>query len=748
MRNNTLLIAACCGGFLLSSCADDFDDRKFEVEAPGNIAEYAYLKDYLPLKQYVNRDNVPEFFRLGTCTNASGFLNGDQYALVCNNFDEVTFGNEMKYSGSVAADGSMDFSQVETLVEKARNAGVSIFGHTLCWHSQQRKTYLEGLIADEVIQPEPSEPGNGGHCLKLTNPTKKDNNYSAQTWYVLPNTLKSGVTYTLTFMGRATDAYSSSLYLKTTSDAQQYPGSVSFTTEWSKITKTITPSTDDVNKIVFNFGDFVGTLYIDDISLTEPGSKENLIDNSDFEAGHVNGWSYWTPGQYYSLSEDGEGYSSGNGGGVISTGYCLQFTNTEKKANNYSSQAWYQFDTPLKEGVTYKFTAKAKATDTYSSSIYLQSTSGGSQLYPGSVSFGKEWSDVTLNFTPSHGQADKLTFNFGDFVGTLYLDNVSLVESGDDKSLIPNGDFEAGNVDGWRSWSGYQSLSPEGAGYGVSESGGEIVEKTPEEKAEILTAELEKFIAGMMEACGGYVTAWDVVNEPISDGAPYDVKHGTGIGNDGDNFYWQDYLGDNYVRTAVALTRKHFALNGGNPADLKLFINDYNLEATYNNNAKCEGLIRCIERWESDGETVIDGIGTQMHVTYSLNPETQKRNEECVVRMYELLAASGKLVHVAELDMGCNDAEGNSMKTTQLTVEDHKKMAEYYKFIVEKYFEIIPKEQQYGVCAWGVTDQPENSYWRAGMPTGIWDVNYNRKPAYGGWAEGLINGTGYINKSL
>lgn len=53
-------------------------------------------------------------------------------------------------------------------------------------------------------------------------------------------------------------------------------------------------------------------------------------------------------------------------------------------------------------------------------------------------------------------------------------------------------------------------------------------------------------------------------------------------------------------------------------------------------------MIEWIARWESDGETVIDGIGTQMHVTYYMNPETQKSKEEHVVKMLELLASTGK----------------------------------------------------------------------------------------------------------
>ena len=37
-----------------------------------------------------------------------------------------------------------------------------------------------------------------------------------------------------------------------------------------------------------------------------------------------------------------------------------------------------------------------------------------------------------------------------------------------------------------------------------------------------------------------------------------------------------------------------------------------------------------------------------MHVTYSLNPETQKRNEEAVVNMLNILKDSGKLIRITE----------------------------------------------------------------------------------------------------
>lgn len=144
-----------------------------------------------------------------------------------------------------------------------------------------------------------------------------------------------------------------------------------------------------------------------------------------------------------------------------------------------------------------------------------------------------------------------------------------------------------------------------------------------------------------------------------------------------------------------------------------------------------------VKYWESDGVTRIDGIGTQMHVTYSLDPATQKRNEDAYVNMLNLLAASGKLIRISELDMGIADANGKTISTDNVTTEQLKAMANYYRFIVSKYLEIIPANQQYGISQWGLTDSPKGSGWRAGEPVGLWNGNYVRKPAYAGVCQGL-----------
>jgi len=258
---------------------------------------------------------------------------------------------------------------------------------------------------------------------------------------------------------------------------------------------------------------------------------------------------------------------------------------------------------------------------------------------------------------------------------------------------------------------------------------------TDEEKKDTLTWAMGRWIEGMMNACDGKVKAWDVVNEAISGGSPdsegvYALQHGSE--DNTTDFFWQDYLGDlDYVRTAVRLARQY----GG--SDLKLFVNDYNLESDWDQNAKLKSLIAWIKRWEADGVTKIDGIGTQMHISCYMNPQTQESKKKAIQNAFRLMAESGKLVRVSELDMGLVDASGNNVPTSDVTEEQHKAMAELYRWIIQQYQQIVPVAQQWGVCQWCATDSPAGSGWRANTPVGLWDQNYNRKHTYGGFADGL-----------
>ena len=103
-------------------------------------------------------------------------------------------------------------------------------------------------------------------------------------------------------------------------------------------------------------------------------------------------------------------------------------------------------------------------------------------------------------------------------------------------------------------------------------------------------------------------------------------------------------MGDlEYVRQAVRLARKY------GPEDIKLFINDYNLESFWDNNKKLRSLINWIKKWEADGVTKIDGIGTQMHLSCSMSDNELNNRKKYITQMFKLMAQSGKLCRVSEV---------------------------------------------------------------------------------------------------
>lgn len=410
--------------------------------------------------------------------------------------------------------------------------------------------------------------------------------------------------------------------------------------------------------------------------------------------------------------------------------YVFHWKTEEAKTNTWDYSCSLQLSEALKSGADYTVKMRIKTSVPDQTITCWPSLTGGATQYwptPSIVSKGTEWTNITSSFTAKQ-DINVIGFEFGTYAGDIWIDDVSVTDA-DGKEYCANGNFDE-DYSGWSkpSWIDYTMERAQDPDQGAN--GGGI---TPEIQRDTLTWAMNKWISGMMKACDGKVQSWDLINEPMSDNVPSELKT---AGRDGDpkkDFFWQDYLGKDYARIAARLAREA----AGDTVQLKLFVNDYNLEAAYNHNAKCDGLINMIKYWESDGVTKIDGIGSQMHVTYSMNPETQKRNEEAYVNMLQKLAATGKLIRISELDMGLTGVDGKTIHTADVTPEEHQAMAQYYKFIVEKYLEIIPAAQQYGIVNWGVTDSPADSGWRADEPIGLWDINYNRKPAYAGFADGL-----------
>ena len=390
-------------------------------------------------------------------------------------------------------------------------------------------------------------------------------------------------------------------------------------------------------------------------------------------------------------------------------GYSTSFSSTDGlKVTTTKSYPWQvQFvpmsDIALTSGKTYTMTMTVKGTGSGKLDGRVGDWSGGANF---SLNFNTEWNDVKVEVKPTLDN-NFILLHVVNYVGDVYIKNIK---------------FE-----------GYE---------------GQTRPLTQEERHDTLVWAMDKWIKGMMEACDGKVKAWDLVNEAVAgadndrDGY-YDLQHSEGYAQGtwdvgGDAFYWQDHMGDlDYIRQACRLARKY------GPEDIVLFINDYNLESDWDNNKKLKSLINWIEKREADRVTKIDGIGTQMHISCFENNTHQNNIKKHITQMFQLMANSGKLVRVSELDMGYvrgSNRWGASSKTNELTEAEHKKMADFYEWIIKEYFRIIPPEQQWGICQWCTTDAPANSGWRGGEPVGIWDINNYRKHVYAGFVRGLNGG--------
>ena len=410
--------------------------------------------------------------------------------------------------------------------------------------------------------------------------------------------------------------------------------------------------------------------------------------------------------------------------------YFLHVTSTSTGTNKWDASVTYALSSPLTVDKTYVITFKGKInSEQWASTEPVQlyfwpSCEKGTQYLSG-FQLTKTWGDNSLEFKASL-PLEKLSFEFGFLQGDFCIDDLKLVEKGTDKNLILNSDFDDENIANWSFPSWLKQVSFIRDKEESEKSGGEEAAK------DSLNKVLDKWIGGMMTACDGKVKAFDAVNEPMSDSAPTELKTAGRDGSSKTNFFWQDYLGKDYARTVVALARKY------GPSDLKLFINDYGLESANQNNAKCQGLIDMIKYWESDGVTKIDGIGTQMHVSCSLDPTKQKLNEDAVVNQFKLLAATGKLIKISELDMALVDASGKILTTDKVNTEEMQNAQKaYYNFIIKAYFANIPAAQRYGITLWSQTDSPANSGWLPNQPIGLWNQDFVRKPAYAGFADGL-----------
>ena len=334
------------------------------------------------------------------------------------------------------------------------------------------------------------------------------------------------------------------------------------------------------------------------------------------------------------------------------------------------------------------------------------------------VNVTTEWKRVEVTNVMATGITGlkSVLFNIGSYVGTLFIDDMELCEFSDLYGDLENLNTVNTNLDDVEATAAALTIH-NNSNDGIEELGVSLlgegydplatyVEKTDGEKQAIVSAEMTKFIGGMMDAFKDNVPDWEIVREPLDSDDPSQLRSGAGKTLSGGEFYWQDYLGADYAVQAFKDAAQY-----GKDGD-RLFICESGLVG---NQAKCEALVRYVSYIESRGARV-DGIGVL------IDTQAGEVSGADFDRMFAVLAATGKLVRISGLSISASDEI--------MTESVVKEQGEAYRTVVRSYMDNVPAAQRAGIIQDSLIDDSGNA--------GLWNDIFSRKHAYGGFVRGLL----------
>ena len=771
MKFTKIIIPALASAMLLTGC----DDQIMQWGKPADHADVTSADLPLAVKEVIaNYDNIKDYANQYTPNMVIGIGCGaDMYVsnengegdLVNANYQMFTPGNAMKSDAMLGNSGTINFATVDKLLASMPE-GMKLYGHNFFWHTQQNQSYLKSLIAPTLVVESSSDIqtiikngdfekgdksswsswGNnstteacaeaakeGSYSVKLVNPKDGDDFYKAQFVQDLDNVLEVGKTYTIRFQAKSSVAGEVLQFATQNNKTNAGEGYHAFTvgTDWTTIEYDYTCNKEDMNRICINFGKVASTIYLDNIEfgIKEVDPMDNVLagDDYDFEGGTTGSWMSWGSNKESVTAEKGMGYKE-------SVGVVLKTKEDGGSGNSWKAQLVKEFDDPLVTGKNYilQFYAKSNIADGKLQIIYQNKSSGNQGLYKDLV-VGKDWAKYEVEFSTPNDDSYRVVINFGEKEATYCVDNIKF-------GLAKDQGAAAGAKQTIFRARGKQHRAASKSYY---------VLKTPAEKQAALEGAMEAWVSGVanhLKEKGVTPYGYDVVNEPIADGsnkfrgldegifgsdddaAPEEtVADGLSLNWGNNHWYWGYYVPDYHVK-AFQLARKYL------PAETKLFVNDYNLETSPK---KLEALVKFVNDIDTkNGSPIVDGIGTQMHVTLSCSDDATKNAEniaalkEKVDAMFQTMAATGKLVRVTELDI--------SLGTGSPSANQYKAQSDCYQMIVESYKANVPAAQQSGITIWSLSDnEAEHEYWLKGQVPNLFDKDYKRKWAYKGFCDGI-----------
>ncbi len=161
----------------------------------------------------------------------------------------------------------------------------------------------------------------------------------------------------------------------------------------------------------------LGLFYGDDPNAVQC-EADNLLSNHSFEQGMTD----WSPRQAAPASASFSVVSN-----TASEGSQSIRTVVTSTGNNYWDVQVKRNNIPLKAGQVYELSFDARMTTGTANMRYGMNTSVGNNfVMSGTAALTDTWQHFSKTFTPSSSEDVALFFNYGDILGTFYLDNIQI----------------------------------------------------------------------------------------------------------------------------------------------------------------------------------------------------------------------------------------------------------------------------------------------------------------------------------
>lgn len=727
---NHKLIGLAVAAALFTSCVDEYECN-LQVEKPEEVAGSEYLATFDVLKSYINRaENSP--FKFTANLNPNDFVAHEvAYSTIMNNFDGIDVGSTT-YMPATAVDdqGAYNFGDMSTLADALAGTGVTAYGGTLASYQGQRASYYAEQFEPTIIPYEPekgrtvlfnfeddeigtayemsgnstaiveADPDDASKKVLHVGTEAEKAAYSFPKFNVkLPEGRKLGDYVTIELDMRIVNSdglFGTGMYVFI--NGQKFYIGVNAqnlgcnSNQWNrgaiiKMNNATAPGFElpDELKSLTEFELQIGSessgaqYYLDNIIMNYEvaGTGTTVI---DFESDELGKTYPMTGGSSCVVEND----PTGESGKVLHVG----------TASSLASNSYPKFTVQLQPGRTLKDYTGIML------DMYLIDGKGkygsGMRVVVNGVEYNSGKGPAAYGCPDNAWGRELIYIPFGEGGMPIPEGMENLTEI---TLAVGSGSGE------WHAYIDNITLN-----WKMDDT---IIEKTPEEKADILTADMNAWIGGMMDAGGEAVTTWNVIGEPLSQT------------QDANTFNFGEYLGGDveFARMAVAMARDTAQV------PVQLFVSQ-TFEQTDDMASKADQLATLVNSYEEDGETVIDGYTILLHTVYSKDASIQAANEEKITALFTRLAQENKPVRISDLSVCVENADGSLIQAGQVSTDDRIYAGKYLSFIMQQYRTLIGEQNQYGISLSGLN---ESSSANKLCP---WTSGWNRNLFY----EGVVNG--------